>query len=202
MGFLCTPKTVSAIIEDMEMLSIAEASQLTGKSQITIRRLIKRLISQDNQKSSQLINLDNTGYRIEKSYLLEQVSSQGQDGYAETNHHEYAKSTHVNSQTTMQNEQVSSQVIKAKDETIALLTEQLKKKDEQIAELLQRDKERNILFHKFQDALMLEAPKNTVAGSVAEQPQNVKAKPQKFKKREKPTTPPEKKKGLFSWFRK
>jgi hypothetical protein len=52
--------------------------------------------------------------------------------------------------------------LKAKDETIAILKTEIGRLHGEIGELLDRDKERNILFHKFQDALLLEATKQRI----------------------------------------
>jgi len=53
-------------------------------------------------------------------------------------------------------------LLKSKDEKISVLKTEIDQLHKTIGELLERDKKRNILFHKFQDALMLEAPKQRV----------------------------------------
>ena len=153
----------------MDLLSIEEASQLTKKNPTTIRRLIKKLLQTD-QESKDKIQQEKTvsgfRYKIDKTYLLthaQPISSPIQESIQQPKHQPLQIPAH---QDRQEQKLVDVSLLKAKDETIvkqdetiAILKEQLKQKDEQIREMLKRDGERNILFHKFQDALMLEAPK-------------------------------------------
>jgi hypothetical protein len=142
------------------MLTIQEASQVTGKSQKTIRRLIKRLLQTDKSASKKIQQVPYPGgftYKIDKDYLLGQFQSPT------------PVDTLSNSSETPQSGQEDSHsipngdaLLKSKDETISVLKTEIDQLHKTIGELLERDKERNILFHKFQDALMLEAPKQRV----------------------------------------
>jgi hypothetical protein len=111
-------------------------------------------------------------YRIDKVYLLTHIQPTHpptQENRQQSTRQPSQKPVH---QTSQEQKSIDISVLKAKeetiikqDETIAILKEQLKQKDEQIKEMLKRDGERNILFHKFQDALMLEAPKKSDAST-------------------------------------
>ena len=192
------------------MLTIQEATQVTGKSEKTIRRLIKNLLKTDKNAGKKIQQTPSPGgftYRLDKEYLLTQTQSPTQ------------KATQEDTQRLPQDGQEASQLIKAKDETIAVLRIEIDRLHGEIGELLERDKERNILFHKFQDALLLEAPKQRVdtgmlttqeftkqdgqEGTQSDQPkQHDSDKNRKHKataERQKVVKP--KKKGLFSWFK-
>jgi hypothetical protein len=60
-----------------QFISIKEASIFTGKSDITIRRLIKRLLNQDHELTSQVINRESTPsgiiYKIKKEFLAKEL---------------------------------------------------------------------------------------------------------------------------------
>ena len=192
------------------MLTIQEATQVIGKSEKTIRRLIKNLLKTDKNAGKKIQQTPSPGgftYRLDKEYLLTQTQSPTQ------------KATQEDTQRLPQDGQEASQLIKAKDETIAVLRIEIARLHGEIGELLERDKERNILFHKFQDALLLEAPKQRVdtgmlttqeftkqdgqEGTQSDQPkQRDSDKNRKHKataERQKVVKP--KKKGLFSWFK-
>jgi len=55
-------------------ITIRQATELTGKADITIRRLIKHLIKQDNPETMQMIRRKHAGknsvYKINKDFLL------------------------------------------------------------------------------------------------------------------------------------
>jgi hypothetical protein len=170
----------SGSIGNMDLLSIEEASQLTKKNPTTIRRLIKKLL-QTNKEAKDKIRQEKTvsgfRYKIDKTYLLtyaQPISSPIQESIQQPKHQTSQLPIH---QDIQEQKLVDVSLLKAKDETIvkqdetiAILKEQLRQKDEQIREMLKRDGERNILFHKFQDALMLEAPKkNTTSTDIPTQ---------------------------------
>lgn len=142
------------------MLTIQEATQITGKSQKTIRRLIKRLLQTDKSASKKIQQVPYLGgftYKIDQDYLVQQFQLPT------------PVDTLNNPSGTPQSVQEGSHsvpnddaLLKSKDETISVLKTEIDQLHKTIGELLERDKERNILFHKFQDALMLEAPKQRV----------------------------------------
>lgn len=142
------------------MLTIQEASQLTGKSEKTIRRLIKHLLQTNKTAKSKIQQVPFPGgftYRIDEEYLQSQFQS--------SPNMTTLKSTPrlpQDGQEVTPSEQENINLVKSKDETIAILKTENDRLHQTIRELLERDKERNILFHKFQDALMLEAPNHRV----------------------------------------
>ena len=117
-------------------LTIQEAVNETGKSVSTIRRAVKRL-------TKDAIKEQDGKYLIERSALLavlglttmnsqnEQVSSQGSQ-----------VDIHPSQMSSQSPGQVSSQ-----PDIVAILTEQLRIKDEQIAQLLERQRETNVLMN-------------------------------------------------------
>ncbi|MGI8419219.1 MAG: hypothetical protein ACR2LN_01090 [Candidatus Levyibacteriota bacterium] len=166
-----------------DFITLQQASELSGKSLITIRRLVKELIeSKDPEikkvlKGGKLAENANVPYLIYREFLIEKLGLTNQ-----TTTHEYSNAKvntqqgePMSSQMSKQNEQttthettqdtgtsthLSTQILQAKEETIAILKDQLKQKDEQIKQMLERDRERNLLFKNFQSALQIEAPKN------------------------------------------
>ncbi len=168
-----------------DFITLQQASILTGKSLITLQRFVNGLLDANEPdlhnvlKGEKLSKSQNEPYRIDKNFLLAKMSNRAStpdysSAYAETQPNE-AASTQTNTQNPQMSRHestqedagithVSTQVIQAKDETIAILREQLKEKDEQIKAMLERDRERNILFRNFQGALQIEAPKTSPAG--------------------------------------
>src|SRR5918998_5423080 len=136
----------------MELLTIAQASELTGKSEHAIRRLIKHIIETDRKAEEKIkhepIANGSFRYSIEKNYLLLHVPSPN------TQDNEYLTQSNMqnNTQPSMQsdtqakirpNGQKSSQnlqpntqgynlLLTAKDETIEVLKNQIKQRDEQL----------------------------------------------------------------------
>jgi hypothetical protein len=180
----------------MTWLTIEEAKQLTSKSDTTIRRLIKRLVQNDNAMTRQKITQQpqkhggSFNYLIDKAYLLEKIGlSEGI------------------STTTQPPMQTATEQLLAK--TLEALTKQLEEKDQQIRNRDQeikrlheaREDDRKLMFQAYEQVRLLQAPKEKVVASERSgQEQNSHKKPKQ--KKEKPASPPEKKKGLFSWFRK
>ncbi len=84
-----------------DFLTIKQAAKLTGKSEVTIRRLIKRLLKNRTAQTDQMINLTNrhgsSVYRIERRFLIEHVNlpeDRKQELLSATSH----SSTQTNSQ--------------------------------------------------------------------------------------------------------
>jgi isocitrate dehydrogenase len=116
-------------------LTPREASELTGKSEITIKRLAKQLFNKattnNDHKVLSLITKKKAPkgffWKIEEEFLKEQFNISS------------SKENEENSENKM-------------------LKEQIKIKDEQISQLLERQRESNILLKNSQDKnLMLEA---------------------------------------------
>jgi hypothetical protein len=142
------------------MLTIQEASQLTGKSEKTIRRLIKHLLQTNKNAKSKIQQVPFPGgftYRIDEEYLKNQFQSSPNMATLKS-----TPRLPQDGQEATPPEQENVNLVKSKDETIAVLKTENDRLHQTIRELLERDKERNILFHKFQDALMLEAPNHRV----------------------------------------
>jgi hypothetical protein len=224
-------------IENMGLLTIAQASELTGKSEHAIRRLIKHLVETDKKAEEKIkhepIANGSFRYSIEKDYLLLHIPSPN----TQDNEYLTQSGTQSNMRPSMQSNiqanirpsgQKSSQnlqpntqgydlLLTAKDETIEVLKnqikqrdeqlkqkdEQIRKKDEQINQFLERDRETNILLKGYQDRYLLESPMQT-ANSTPAGSQPIKSEQKKTHKSTKQSTKPnqpQKKKGLFSWFK-
>jgi len=142
------------------MLTIQEASQLTGKSEKTIRRLIKHLLQTNKSAKAKIQQNPFPGgftYRIDEEYLQSQLQPSLKMAAPKS----MPRLPQDGQEATLP-EQENIDLVKSKDETIAILKTENDRLHQTIRELLERDKERNILFHKFQDALMLEAPNHRV----------------------------------------
>ena len=156
-----------------DFITIREATEITGKADITIRRLIKQLIKQNNPEATQMIKQERAGggfiYKISTDYLLKEFKIS-----------EVAKKPEEKKEfiDTIKKEQPETpetvEVLKAKNEIINLLKGELYKKDGQlktkdwqigslgkkIDSLIERDHETNVILKSLQDRVfMLEAPK-------------------------------------------
>jgi hypothetical protein len=209
----------------MQMLTIADASKLTGKHPDTIRRLIKKLLKEDNsaQKNikQEIVN-GGFSYRISKDYLFEHMQTPSatvempmqQPRHADT-HTKFADGQHSphdnldgskQPQTSMHTDtQAPPQQVQHADmqllrETIDILKEQLREKDKQIEQFLERDRETNILLKGYQDRYLLEAPREK-REEKAHEDKTIVAKPrnkqpQKYKAQK---TEQPKRKGFLSF---
>lgn len=169
-----------------EYLNISQAVSLTGKSPQTIRRLIKNLmVSQDNL-SGDYPNIKKTQtpsgfiYLIEKSFLSEKIKNRAYTLNSQTDNQKLysanqsdnqkdnqesnqidsqessnnEKSNDLNSQKTTQNYSLDTQ------EMFDFLKKQLEQKDNQINQLLERDRESNLIINNLQNkVILLESPK-------------------------------------------
>ncbi|MBV8892266.1 MAG: hypothetical protein JO266_09910 [Acidobacteria bacterium] len=220
------------------MLTITEASKITGRHPDTIRRLIKRLAKDDSEAKNnikqELIN-GGFSYHIAKDYLLKHIQVPSaiseipmhQPMYADMNTEiadeqqipqenlHSPKQPHQGTHTDTQGYQVQNPDadIRAYRETIDILKEQLKQKDKQIDQLLERDRETNILLKGYQDKYLLDASSgelkpakpmqanNDISHETSPEKQPAKStsssKPHKFKPKK---AEKQKKKGLLSWF--
>lgn len=229
-------------MEDMEMLTIAEAARVTRKHPDTIRRLIKRSLKEDSKADSNIKQeLVNGGfsYRISKEYLLKHMHAASAGGEAPMQEHRHADAhadmhtnvadrqrtqqdnsqqptqphtggMHADGRTTpLQSPHADTQVLR---ETLDILKEQLRQKDKQIDQLLERNREMNILLKGYQDKYLLEAPKEQVTERESRTIENTPVEPEPEKtegaksstsksQKSKSKRPGERKRGLFSWFR-
>lgn len=125
-----------------EYLTIKEACDITGKSNITIRRLIKKLQKPDVKKKKV-----STGfiYLISKDFLTTQLITQ------EPIHLTTQKDKNDVIQAENQTTQLITQLTTQND----FLREQIKEKDKQIGEINNRLKESNVINMALQTRLSL-----------------------------------------------
>ena len=124
--------------QEKKFLSIKEASLLTGKSESTLKRFVQKNFSSSNSKgtpkNNQNIKREKApkGYfwYIEENFLLENFSAE-----------------HSETQSPAENSDI-----------VKILKEQLEKKDEQISQLLDRQRESNILTKNLQDKFLTLEP--------------------------------------------
>lgn len=136
-------------------VTIAEAIKITGKSENTIRRLIYNLQKTDKALFERVIIKSSTGaYQIETEFLSAKYPSLSTNEQVMGSTHEIPMGNHS---PTHQSTQTPDPIIRAKDETIAILKsqlekqaseykEQLNKKDEQMKMMFERMRENNIIM--------------------------------------------------------
>ena len=123
-------------------VTIQQAVAETGKSVSTIRRVLKRLAKES------IIEQDGK-YLIERAALFAELGLTTQNQVS-------TQPAQVDSQPSQMSSQVDTQ-----PDIVAILTEQLRIKDEQIAQLLERQREANILMNNLR---MLTTAKPDVVG--------------------------------------
>jgi len=130
----------------MEYLTINEACSITGKSNITIRRLIKNLKKPDVKKQKTATGFI---YLINKDFLTTQL----------TNQEPIQATTQKDKKNIIQAEnttiQATTQLINHLTNQNEFLKDQIKEKDKQIAEINSRLKEANIINVGLQTKLSL-----------------------------------------------
>ncbi len=134
-------------MSEKKFLSTKEATELTGKSANTIKNFIQKNFKNDNQKGDQKIKREKApkGYFwfIEENFLRENFNIPEKNKNSDSEIVELLKK-----QLEEQNFQ-----IKNKDE-------QMKEKDSQIFQLLERQREANILLKNSQEKNLLLEEKN------------------------------------------
>lgn len=163
-----------------DYITIKEASKLTGKSKITIRRFIKSVHKQANNlgtntDNNQSVIIDNIQvikiearegkqtYLLQKDFLLKYLDNKGftQDYIQDTNQNTFEDKQDSNQGYNQGNNQNSTQDANqaTTQDYIQTLKEQLKEKDTQINQLLERARESNLIINNLQNKiLLLEAP--------------------------------------------
>jgi hypothetical protein len=126
----------------MEYLTINEAAKITGKSSITIRRLIKTLKKPDVKKKKIATGFI---YLISKDFLINHLTTQAPT----QNKINYT----IPDENTVT--QTTTQVITQLTNLTEFLKEQIKEKDKQIAEINNRLKESNVINIGLQTRLSL-----------------------------------------------
>jgi hypothetical protein len=133
------------------MITLPQASKQTGKHEDTIRRLIKNLLKTDPQakeKIKQEQTVRGFHYLINEEYLSQHIqplqaktSKNSVNNKTASNQPLRQGLNNVAHQPMQKTNQPTYAEVKAKDETIAILKNQLEEKDEQIRTLLERSRE-------------------------------------------------------------
>ena len=149
-----------------DFITIREAIRLTGKADITIRRLIKHLIKQDDPEATHLIKQEQTGknfiYKINKDFLLKKlkVSEPIQEIKEKKEPDKSDKSDTIKREQT-ETPNIIREVIKTLKDQIYIKDKQIDSLGNKIDNLIERDRETNILLKGLQDRVfMLEAPRS------------------------------------------
>jgi hypothetical protein len=130
----------------MEYLTIKEACEISGKSNITIRRLIKKLKPPDIKKQKTATGFI---YLISKDFLTTQLTTQ------EPIHLTTQKDTNITNQAQNPTTQATTQLINQLTNLTEFLKEQIRQKDKQIDDINSRLKEANIINVGLQSKLAL-----------------------------------------------
>ncbi|MCI5057939.1 MAG: hypothetical protein MRY83_17630 [Flavobacteriales bacterium] len=184
----------------MIFLTIEEAIAQTGKSESTIRRLIRSLSNTDEKKFLKKERLANGGYkyRISKEFLQEKYGKL--NAAKETPKKEKPVKKRSNDpapNTDITNLDIALQYIESLERQIRVKDTQLLERDKQISELIDRDRESNILLDKINDALIkYRIPEMLEAQTVSfdEAPEDIDEPESKNKKKKKKAKKSEKKK--------
>jgi transposase len=125
--------------QNIQFLTVLEAQEMTGKSQSTINRIINKY------KGSKHIKSDGNKHLISKK-LLEELFT------------DYSKTSHY----TNQNDNITSLILEAKNETIEILKQTVNNQANQINELIQRNRESNIIIKSLQEQIKLPEKAQTI----------------------------------------
>lgn len=144
-----------------DFITIREAIKLTGKADITIRRLIKQLIKQNDPEATQMIKQEQAGgsfiYKISKDYLLKELKMSEPLKEPEEKK-ELADKTTEKQQTEIP--EIIKEVMKALRSQLYIKDKQIDSLGNKIDELIKRDGETNIILKGLQDKVfILEAPR-------------------------------------------
>ena len=194
-------------------LTVSEARQFTGKSESTIKRLLREIVA-DPQHADRLFILPSAEeverrkaakepyvWKIDRQLLLRRFP---QEEAAESGGATQAGPASTHTELVMQ---VLQEQLKSKDEQLRTLEKQLDRKDDQIASLNERMRESNVLMRELQQRLAIAPPKPATAEafvessdrteSVTPSPAPQPAKPSVAKPREKSQKNP-KRTGMWS----
>lgn len=175
-----------------DYLTIKEAAKLTGKSEITIRRLIKSEPYQDTMQdtmqnsihqsklSSLLIKKEKTQkgfiYKVQKQFILDKIKLKTKSSDKANDKADDKVVDKVSSDKL--SDKISHEIILTLKEQLHIKDKQIENLSRKIDELIERDRETNIILKGLQDKFfLLEAPKK-------ETPQN-NAPRQKTKEKKK-----------------
>lgn len=156
-------------------LSVSEAREFTGKSESTIKRLLREIVD-DPQHVDRLFILPPAGevqlrkavkepyvWKFDRQLLLRRFpqGDAAENGGVATGG---PASTHT--ELVMQ---VLQEQLRSKDEQMRTLEKQLDRKDNQIASLNERMRESNVLMRELQQRFAIAAPKPVASEAFVEQ---------------------------------
>jgi preprotein translocase subunit Sss1 len=136
----------------IQYVQLKEASELTGKNEMTIRRLAKKPESKKYVKREEKKILINAEY-LYKHYppTPKVVDQQAPIQKSIQNEQE---PIHVYRQEYIQN------LLAAKDETIKFLNSELESRERTLNQVLERNREQNIIMQSLQDKIVKQLPEN------------------------------------------
>ncbi len=153
-----------------ELLSVSEARKLTGKSESTIKRMIREITADENHEDRGLIEPTHEElerrkeakepyvWKIAKSLLEKRYPvHEGSQSHGHDTGHGVGDSN-VNDMVQSQLIELLQTQLAGKDDQIKTLEVQLDRKDEQISNLNERTKEVHILMQTLQKRLELTVP--------------------------------------------
>lgn len=153
----------------MDLISIADAAKLLGRHEKTVRRWIKKQQAADPQSEGRIVQeaiASGFSYRVDRDYLLAHFPFQDTQVDSLPGLGSVHPPGEDTGQHTRQPTHPADPLAAAKDETIAILKEQvrqqqeeLKRKNEQLSTMLERFREQNILLKGYQEKYLLEAPR-------------------------------------------
>jgi len=143
-----------------DFITIREATKITDKADITIRRLIKQLIKQNNPEATQMIKQEQQGqgrgfiYKINKDYLLKELKiSEPVKETEQKEKKEFPKSREKTGKT--ETPEIVREVIKTLKSQIYIKDKQIDSLSGKIDQLIERDRETNIILKGLQDRVFL-----------------------------------------------
>lgn len=144
-----------------DFITIREAVKLTDKSDITIRRLIKHLLKQNNPEATQMIKQEQVGggfiYKINKDFLLKELKISEPTKEPEEKK-ELSDKTKRKQITEPLN--IIREIIKTLKNQLYIKDKQIESLSNKIDQLIERDRETNIILKSLQDRVfMLEGAK-------------------------------------------
>ena len=142
----------------MDYLTLDEAKNFTGKSESTLRRLVKKRLG--SKKKSEFIKtrkLRNGGYQ----YLIRRdllIKKYGVDWSSDQHTNDLSNDSTTLS-TSSHNEETSpisilKQYIQTLEKQLDVKDAQISEKDQQLNELIERDRENHLLLEKINEALI------------------------------------------------
>jgi len=146
-----------------DFITIREATKLTDKPDITIRRLIRHLLKQNNPEATQMIKQEQAGggfiYKISKDYLLKELKISEPVKEPELKEKKEIPESREKA-GNIETPEMVREVIKTLKSQIYIKDKQIDSLGNKIDNLIERDRETNIILKGLQDRVfMLETPK-------------------------------------------